>query len=194
MEDRDPVVALQACIASIRRNEVQDGSTVERLHQCLRRVGAALREKDREIEWLREALDQRDSEQRSREDHQQQWEGHQPFEQASGSDVQCGEVTSESSMTSNLQGAVNVSEGGANLRGVSVSLDQSTVDTSWRDLEPGHEPAYENMVVSEQNSQVSNGNECEMTNTPDCLMKEALHATDEGRFGGWRWQTDVVVV
>ena len=60
MEDRDPLVALQACIAAIRRGGVgEEGSTspVE-LERCLRRVWEALSEKDREIEWLREALEQ----------------------------------------------------------------------------------------------------------------------------------------
>ena len=60
MEDRDPAVALQACIAALRRGGVGEGgppSSAE-VERCLRRVGEALNEKEREIEWLREALEQ----------------------------------------------------------------------------------------------------------------------------------------
>ena len=60
MEDRDPVIALQACITAIRRSGWvgEEGSSSTELVQCLRRVGESLSEKDREIEWLREALEQ----------------------------------------------------------------------------------------------------------------------------------------
>lgn len=60
MEDRDPLVALQACIAAVRRGGVgEEGSTSPaELERCLRRVWEALSERDREIEWLREVLEQ----------------------------------------------------------------------------------------------------------------------------------------
>ena len=60
MEDRDPVVAVQACIAALRRGGVGEGGppSAAELERCLRRVGEALSEKEREIEWLREALEQ----------------------------------------------------------------------------------------------------------------------------------------
>ena len=60
MEDRDPVVALQACISAIRRagGVGEEGASPVELERCLRRVGEALSEREREVEWLREALEQ----------------------------------------------------------------------------------------------------------------------------------------
>ena len=56
MEDLDPLVALQACIAAVRRGGMgEEGAEIQRF---LRRVGEAMSENDREIEWLREALEQ----------------------------------------------------------------------------------------------------------------------------------------
>ena len=64
MEDRDPLVALQACIAAVRRGGMgEEGAEIE---QFLRSVGESISEKDREIEWLREALEQ-SREERSRD-------------------------------------------------------------------------------------------------------------------------------
>ena len=198
MEDRDPVVALQACIAAIRRNEVHDGSSVDRLHQCLRRVGDALREKDREIEWLREALEQRDSEQRSRES-QLQWENYQTFEQSNGSAGVAGgghstQVTSESALPNYWQGTRMMAEGGGPAGGMSVVQDQGA-NSGGPELEPGHdrmtEPVSEYMAMPDQTSHVST-EMMRYTSAPDSLKQEPLHATTEGRFGGWRWQTDVV--
>ena len=64
MEDLDPLVALQACIAAVRRGGMgEEGAEIQRF---LRRVGEAMSEKDREIEWLREALEQ-SREERSRD-------------------------------------------------------------------------------------------------------------------------------
>ena len=197
MEDRDPVVALQACIAAIRRNEVHDGSSVDRLHQCLRRVGEALREKDREIEWLREALEQRDSEQRSHEG-QLQWEAHQTFEQSagvSGGGYGTTEVTSENAPPNYWQSTVTMTEDRGPVGGMSVVQDQGA-NTGGPELEPGHEgttePVYENMAVLDQTSQTSECETMRHTSAADSLRQEPLHATTEGRFGGWRWQTDVV--
>ena len=163
-------------------------------------MGDALRERDREIEWLREALEQRDSEQRSREAHLQ-WEyDQQHLEQSNGSgraagDGDCTEMSNESAPHHYWQGTVTMAEDRANVGGMGVALDQGT-DTSGQGLEPvcdrTTEPVHENMTVLDQTSRVS---ECEMmqhTIAPDCLMQEPHHATTEGRFGGWRWQTDVV--
>lgn len=59
MEDRDPIVALQACIAAVRRSGgVGEEDETTAIVRSLCRVGEALSERERELEWLREALEQ----------------------------------------------------------------------------------------------------------------------------------------
>ena len=128
MEDRDPLVALQACIAAIRRAGMGDEGP--ELEGCLRRVGEALSGKDREIEWLREALEQ------SRESYV---EISRNFGQPLGSmDVQLGgEVSGYGETVVGVVGGV--------ASGPGVAQDSTPCEREW---EGGNEGTTESESVS----------------------------------------------
>ena len=141
MEDGDPLVALQACIAAVRRGGVGEGgstSSVE-LERSLRRVGEALGDKDREIEWLREALEQ------SRESYE---ESSRALEQLAVDHSGVGVVSGGAPNSDTVGGVVGV-VGVATVSGVEE-------DTRGLELERGNdrmrESAYESdgVLVSEE--------------------------------------------
>ena len=164
MEDRDPAVALQACMAAIRRGGLGGESSVDELERCLRRVGDALREKEREIEWLREALEQ------SRENYEEE----RSRAQLAQSSVTYGDWTSGSGSCTLSSDVARHTGNEVEGSGGVVSLSSDHV-TNTDGLEPSRdgmtEPVYENSAVP------NTGNEIR---TKDQLR--TLQSRSDGRF------------
>lgn len=195
------MVALRACIAAVKSvgGQLDGGSNiVGKLEQSLCRVQDALREKEREIERLKKALEQR----KQRDFEEKSCESREVIEQRSSDEcaneiekekecalyylVDAFEQTESENVTTS--GSVGVS---------SLSSDQDT--NSGRDLELDRDrmtPVYESMTISvlsseETSAQLSSGNsaQTERVSEPESLKeRESTQASTEGRFCGWRWQ------
>ena len=165
MEDRDPSIVLQACIAFVRRGELGEAVSGEDLERSLLRVGDALRDRDREIEWLREALEQ------SREDERSRAQQLMPCEQSS---------TSYYSSVGDLPGGF---EGGALNERIAEGGDVVlSAHHGTEELELDHDRTTK--PVNENTTVLSNGKEPVKTKpAAECVEEQGtLHSTGDGRF------------